>query len=216
MAQSNQARVPLLSLGSKPGSQATEAHVPVSLCFATREATVMRSLCTTRKSSLWCPKLEKSPHSREVSTVKNKETKSYKKKQLRLSSQRWRTGPQKLAKTLCSSRHLKMLQELNLTTCQLCVFYFNLCIPLLLFTQRILSIHNDLPGRTLPLCLNVKPKCLCSGKHPDPVCLEEKRNIHIPSLRALAGIIAKPGVFLLYSSSPPDPNEMVILRQSAI
>ena len=45
------------------------------------------------------------------------------------------------------------------------------CFPLLLFTIRILSIHNGLPLGTLPLCLNVKPKCLCSGKHPDPVHL---------------------------------------------
>ena len=43
---------------------------------------------------------------------------------------------------------------------------------LLLFTKRILSIHNDLPQGTLPLCLNVKLKCLCSGKkHVDPVHL---------------------------------------------
>lgn len=117
---------------------------------------------------------------------------------------------------VCSSRHLKMLQELNLTTGQLFVFYFNVCFHLLLFTKRILSIHNGLPWRTLPLCLNVKPKCFCSKKHPELVHLQEKRNIYTPFLRALAGIIAKSGAFLLYSSSPPDPNEMVILRQSAI
>ena len=35
-------------------------------------------------------------------------------------------------------------------------FYFNLCFPLLLFTKRILSIHNGLPLGTLPLCLNAK------------------------------------------------------------
>lgn len=80
---------------------------------------------------------------------------------------------------VCSSRHLKMLQELNLTTCQLCVCYFDLCFPLLLFTKRILSIHNGLPQRTLALCLNVKPKCFCSEKHPELVHLQEKRNIHI-------------------------------------
>ena len=62
-------------------------------------------------------------------------------------------------------------EEQNLATCQICFFYFNLCFPLLLFTRRILSIHNGLPRGTLPLCLNVKPKCLCSGKHPDPVHL---------------------------------------------
>ena len=52
-----------------------------------------------------------------------------------------------------------------------------LCFPLLLFTKRILSIHNGLPQGALPLCLNVKPKCLCSGRHPDPVhlCLAARR-----------------------------------------
>ena len=49
--------------------------------------------------------------------------------------------------------------------------YFNLCFPLHLFTKRILSVHNGLPLGTLPLSLNAKPKCLCSGKHPDPVHL---------------------------------------------
>ena len=117
---------------------------------------------------------------------------------------------------VCSSRHFKMLQELNLTTCQLCVCYFDLCFPLLLFTKRILSIYNGLPRRTLALCLSVKPKCFCSEKHPELVHLQEKRNLYISFLRALEGIIAKPGAFLLYSSSAPDPNEMLILRQSAI
>ena len=59
-----------------------------------------------------------------------------------------------------------------LTTCWVCLFYFHPCFSLLLFTKRILSVHNGLPWGTLPLCLNVKPKCLCL-RHwtPDPVHL---------------------------------------------
>ena len=44
-----------------------------------------------------------------------------------------------------------------------------LCFPSLLFTKRLLFIHNSLPQGTLPFYLNVKPKCLCSGKHLDCV-----------------------------------------------
>ena len=62
-------------------------------------------------------------------------------------------------------------EEPNLTTCWICFFYFNLRFLLLLFTKRILSLHNGLPRETPPLCLNVKLKCLCSGRHPDPVYL---------------------------------------------
>ena len=49
----------------------------------------------------------------------------------------------------------------SLTTCWICFFYFHLCFSLLLFTKRMLSVHNCLPWGNLPLCLNVKPKCLC-------------------------------------------------------
>ena len=38
------------------------------------------------------------------------------------------------------------------------LFYFNLSFSLLLFTKRILYIHNG-----LPLGLNVKPKCYYPG-----------------------------------------------------
>ena len=41
-----------------------------------------------------------------------------------------------------------------------------LCFSAALFTQRILFIHNGLPQVTLPLCLDVKPHCLCSGPCP--------------------------------------------------
>lgn len=55
----------------------------------------------------------------------------------------------------------------NLTTYWIWFFFnFNLCFLLLLFTKRILSLHNGLPKKPA-LCLNVKPKCLCSWKHSD-------------------------------------------------
>ena len=88
-------------------------------------------------------------------------------------SSRWDTGLMRDFRTdvfnlgciLCNR------EEPNLTTSWICFFYFNLCFPLLLFTKRLLSIRNGLPRGTLPLCLNGKPKCLCSGKHPDSVHL---------------------------------------------
>ena len=53
---------------------------------------------------------------------------------------------------------------------------------LLLFINTTLSTHNGLPRGTLPLCLNVKPKYICSGKQPDPVHLwmavRKKKYIH--------------------------------------
>ena len=66
---------------------------------------------------------------------------------------------------------LIVTEEPNLTACWICFFYFNLCFPLFWFTKRILSTQNALPQGTLPLCLNDKPNCLCSGKHPDPIHL---------------------------------------------
>ena len=44
--------------------------------------------------------------------------------------------------------------------------FFNLCILLLLFTERTLPVQSGVPQETLPLCLNIKPKCLCSGPCP--------------------------------------------------
>ena len=68
---------------------------------------------------------------------------------------------------LCHERRLKPRQcyreETILTPRWICFFYFNLFFPLLLFMKRILSTHNGLPQGTLPHCLNIKPKCLCSG-----------------------------------------------------
>ena len=118
-------------------------------------------------------------------------------------------------------------EEPNLTTCWICFFYFKLCFPLFLFTKRIQSIHNGLPRGTLTLCLNVKPKCLCSGKHPDrpPVDGYKKEEINTSPPRGwpFQGIFATLMAFLLYFliSSPslcykrnwhPDPDKMVILR----
>ena len=93
-------------------------------------------------------------------------------------------------------------EEPNLTTCWNCFFYFNLCFPLLLFTKRILSIRNGLPWGTLSLSLNVKPKCLWSGKHPDPVhpvdgCKKEEINISPPWGWPFQGIFTKLLAFLL-------------------
>ena len=58
---------------------------------------------------------------------------------------------------------------------------------LLLFTKSILYIYNGLLRGTLTLCLKVKPKCLRSGKHSDPVHLwmatREKKLTHpLPGL----------------------------------
>ena len=99
-------------------------------------------------------------------------------------------------------------EEPNLTTCWICFFYFNLCFPLLLFTKRILSIHNGLPRATLPLCLNVKPKCLFSGKHPDPVRLwmaarKKKLTQPLPQAGHSRGQLQNLWPFYFISSSPP-------------
>ena len=99
-------------------------------------------------------------------------------------------------------------EEPNLTTCWICFFYFNLCFLLLLFTKRILSIHNDLPRGTLLLCLNVKPKCLCSGKHPDPVHLgmaarKKKGTRPLPEAGHSRGYSQNLWPFYFTSSSPP-------------
>ena len=99
-------------------------------------------------------------------------------------------------------------EEPNLTTCWICFFYFNLCFLLLLFTERILSIHTGLPQGTLCLCLNVKPKCLCSGKHPDPVHLwmaarQRKLTHPLPEAGHSRGYLQN--VWPFYFTSPPPP-----------
>ena len=119
-------------------------------------------------------------------------------------------------------------EEPNLTTCLICFFYLNLCFLLPLFTKRILSIHNGLPRGTLSLCLKIKPKCLCSGKYPDPVHLwmaaRNKKLTHpLPEAGHSRRYLQILWPFLLYFliSSPslfykrswhPDPDKMVIWR----
>ena len=105
-----------------------------------------------------------------------------------------------------------------LTTCWICFFYFNLCFPLLLFTKRILSIHNGLPWGTLPLCLNVKPKCLCSGKHPDPVHLwmatRKKKLTHpLPEAGRSGDICKTYGLFTLLLHLPPT---LCVIKETGI
>ena len=107
----------------------------------------------------------------------------------------------------CSSHSFCNREEPDLTTRWIFFFYFNLCFPLLLFTKRILSIHNGLPRGTLPLCLNVKPKCLCSGKHLDPVYLwmaARKKKLTHPLLGAAhsRGYLQNLWPFSFISSSP--------------
>ena len=99
-------------------------------------------------------------------------------------------------------------EEPNLTPCWICFLYFNLYFPLLLFTERLLSIYNGLPRGTLPLCLNGKLKCLCSGKHPDPVHLwmaaRKKTLTHpLPEAGHSWGHLQNLWPFHFTSSSPP-------------
>ena len=99
-------------------------------------------------------------------------------------------------------------KEPNRTTCWICFFYFNLCFPLLLFTKRILCIHNGLPrGNRAPLP-EVNPKCLCSGKHPDPVHLwmavgKKKLTHPLPEAGHSRGYLQNLWSFYFTSSSPP-------------
>ena len=62
---------------------------------------------------------------------------------------------------------------------------------------------------TLTLCLNVKPKCLCSGKHPDPVYLwvaAEKRKLTHPLPEAGHSRRYLQGLWPFYfTCSPPPP-----------
>ena len=102
-------------------------------------------------------------------------------------------------------------EEPNQNTGWICFFYFNLCFLLLLFTKRILCIHNGQPLGTLPLCLNVKPKCLCSGKHLDPVHLwmaagKKKLTHPLPEAGYSRGHLRNLWPFYFTCSSPPPPR----------
>ena len=93
---------------------------------------------------------------------------------------------------LCHERRPKPRQccreEAILTPCWICFFSFNLSFPLLLFMERILSTHNGLPQGPLPLCLNIKPKCLCSG--PCPPVGGRKKEINTASPKGWASQVA--------------------------
>ena len=67
----------------------------------------------------------------------------------------------------------------ELTSCW--IWFFNLCFPLLWFTKSILSLCNGLPWGTLPLYLNIKPKCLCSGTCPVHLWRTGRKKWKIPS-----------------------------------
>ena len=77
------------------------------------------------------------------------------------------------------------------------LLFQNLCFTLLLFPKRILSRHKDRPQGTLHLCLNVKPKCLCSGSCPR-VDRKEKINTSPPYGWTFQEICARLMAFLLY------------------
>ena len=109
-------------------------------------------------------------------------------------------------------------EEPNLTTRWICFFDFNLCLPLLLFTKRILSVHNGLPRGTLFLCLNVKPKCLCSGKHTDSVhlwmaAIKKKLTHPLPEAGHSRGYSQNLWPFYFTSSSPP---HLCAIKQTGI
>jgi len=73
-----------------------------------------------------------------------------------------------------------------------------------LFTKRILSTHNALPWGALPLCLNVKPKCLCSGPSlpVDGYRKEEINTVH-PWSRPFQEIFARLMAFFTLLPHPP-------------
>ena len=116
-------------------------------------------------------------------------------------------------------------EKQNLTTCWICFFHFNRCFQFILFTKKILSIHNSLPGGTLPLCLNIKP--LFVPLIQDLIHLwmaaGKKKLIHPSLTLAIPGDNCKiNSLFTLLPHLPPsllykriwhlDPNKMVILR----
>lgn len=81
------------------------------------------------------------------------------------------------------------------------------CAALLLwFTKRLLSIHNEWPAsETLPLCLNVTPKCLLFRTRP-PVdgYRKEKINTFLPGSWPFQEIFVRLMVFCtLHPSLPP-------------
>ena len=95
-----------------------------------------------------------------------------------------------------------LLEEPILSPCWICFFDFNL--PIVLLTKKILFTHNGLPWRTLPLCLNVKPKCLCLGACP-PVGgyrKEEMNNVFSLRLAILRDMWKINGLLTLFPHLP--------------
>ena len=95
----------------------------------------------------------------------------------------------------------------------------NLCFTLLLFLKRILSGHKDQPRGTLHLCLNVKPKCLCSGSCSGVNSYrKEEINTSPPYGWTFQEIFARLMAFLLYflisphlcSIKEPDIQTLII------
>ena len=101
-----------------------------------------------------------------------------------------------------------MLQG-RIKSCICCICFFNFCFPLLLFTDRIVSILNVLPRGTLLFRLNVKPKCLWSGRQHDPVylwmnsCKKEESNMCPPQNWSFQEIFARWMAFLFYILTLP-------------
>ena len=87
-------------------------------------------------------------------------------------------------------------------------FYFNLCFLLLSFTKRILSIHNGLSWGTLPLCLNVKPKCFLQDLVYLRMAIGSKKLAHPLPRLAIPGGICKVHAFLVCFLSPPTPHSI--------
>ena len=134
----------------------------------------MRSLCVIMKSSPHWLQLEKAQLIVKTQCSQRKKDTNLKKKEKHST---WR-------QILIHSTHREGL---------ICFFYFKPCFPLLLFTTRIPSIHNGLPWGALPLCLNVKPECPCSGPCPQADGYrKEKINISPPPPRlAIPGEVCK-------------------------
>ena len=113
-------------------------------------------------------------------------------------------------------------EEQIMALCWIC--FFNIYFPLLLFSKKKLFIQKSLPQGTLPPCLNIKPKCLCSGPGPFVDGRKEGINTYLLQRLVILGNICKiNNLFTLLPHLPcptlfykrtwhPDPNNMVILR----
>ena len=111
-----------------------------------------------------------------------------------------------------------------------------LCVPSVSLTLTFafrcfcyIITHNGLPRGTLPLCLNIKPKCLWTSGPCPPVdgCRKEEINTSPPGGWPLQGTFANHMAFLLYVliSSPSlcykrnwhlNPGKMIFQRHESI